>query len=158
MLCCAGQKKTKTNQVLRSDRCCTYPYETPASGQVLSVLLLLPPPIPPHHLRGEPIRISLVVNHLNRANTCFNYNTRILEYPSIIIYRARPLSNFHLTILCLFFDLLEPLLAGLRSILHLGNVSAIVEQKVVVHITQLFESLHIFQSTENEKMGYCEDL
>ena len=63
------------------------------------------------------------------------------------------MSNFHLTILCHFFDLLEPLLAGLSSILHLGNVSAIVEQKVVVHITQLFESLHVFQSTENEKMG-----
>lgn len=59
--------------------------------------------------------------------------------------------NFHLTIFVHFFDLFESLLAGFGSILHLGNVSAVVEQKVVVHVAQLLQSLDIFQSTENDK-------
>lgn len=64
------------------------------------------------------------------------------------------MNHVFLTILGHFFDLLEPLLVGFGSVLHLGNVSSVVEQKVIVDITQLFKSLYILQPLKRTKKNF----
>ena len=55
-----------------------------------------------------------------------------------------------LTVLVHFNDLLHLLLplAHFGGVLHLGDVPAVVEQEVVVHVVQFVQRLHVFQPAD----------
>lgn len=88
----------------------------------------------------------------------FYLHLRLLAYKSLrvksgqtttalacILEKAITKSTFSPTVFGDFLDLAEPLLAALGGVLHLGNVSAVVEQEVVVHVAQLLQGLDVFQ-------------
>ena len=55
-----------------------------------------------------------------------------------------------LTVLVHFNDLLHLLLplAHFGGVLHLGDVAAVIEQEVVVHVVQLVQRLDVFQPAD----------
>lgn len=59
----------------------------------------------------------------------------------------------------LFFTILPDTLllfaSGLGSVLHLGDVSPIVQQEVIVHVLQLVHGLHVLQPTESQHVTPC---